>query len=27
VKDDEITRMAVLNPHRILYGAELAAAT
>jgi hypothetical protein len=25
VKDDEITRMAVLNPHRILYGAELAA--
>src|SRR3989441_3564417 len=25
VKDDEITRMAVLNPHRILYGPELAA--
>ena len=26
VKEDEITRMSVLNPHRILYGAELAAA-
>lgn len=25
VKEDEITRMAVLNPHRILYSAELAA--
>lgn len=25
VKEDEITRMAVLNPHRILYGADLAA--
>jgi hypothetical protein len=25
VKDDEIARMAVLNPHRILYGSELAA--
>jgi len=25
VKEDEITRMAVLNPHRLLYGAELAA--
>jgi len=25
IKDDEITRMAVLNPHRILYGRELAA--
>ena len=24
-KEDEITRMAVLNPHRILYGADLAA--
>ncbi len=24
VKEDEITRMAVLNPHRVLYGAELA---
>jgi hypothetical protein len=27
VRDDEITRMAVLNPHRILYGPELAART
>lgn len=25
IKDDEIARMAVLNPHRILYGRELAA--
>ena len=25
VKDDEIARMAVLNPHRLLYGRELAA--
>ena len=25
VKDDDIARMAVLNPHRLLYGAELAA--
>jgi len=25
IKEDEITRMAVLNPHRILYGSELAA--
>jgi predicted metal-dependent TIM-barrel fold hydrolase len=25
VKEDEITRMAVLNPHRLLYGRELAA--
>ncbi|MBI3373833.1 MAG: hypothetical protein HY017_19075 [Betaproteobacteria bacterium] len=25
VKEDDITRMSVLNPHRILYGAELAA--
>lgn len=25
VKEDEITRMAVLNPHRVLYGPELSA--
>lgn len=25
VKEDDITRMSVLNPHRILYGAQLAA--
>ena len=27
VKEDEITRMSVLNPHRILYGADLAPKT